>query len=100
VLRSQYIKQVFCQWEKGDCENYLLRIITRNLVGLSILEGIVFIRHFLDRGLTEPSSEYGFLAILVSKRSTEQAQAGIQFKNTGFPRIKYGAGSVRPGMTS
>jgi hypothetical protein len=25
--------------------------------------------------------------------------AGIQVRNTGFPRIKYGAGSVKPGMT-
>ncbi len=24
---------------------------------------------------------------------------GIQLRNTGFPRIKYGAGSVKPGMT-
>jgi len=28
------------------------------------------------------------------------AKAGIQSKNTGFPRIKYGAGSVKPGMTN
>jgi hypothetical protein len=27
------------------------------------------------------------------------AKAGIQ-KNTGFPRIKYGAGLVKPGMTN
>ncbi len=27
------------------------------------------------------------------------AEAGIQLRNTGFPRIKYGAGSVKPGMT-
>ena len=26
-------------------------------------------------------------------------KAGIQFRNTGFPRIKYGAGLVKPGMT-
>jgi len=25
--------------------------------------------------------------------------AGIQFRKTGFPRIKYGAGSIRSGMT-
>jgi hypothetical protein len=28
------------------------------------------------------------------------AKAGIQFRNTGFPRIKYGAGLVKPGMTN
>jgi hypothetical protein len=28
------------------------------------------------------------------------AKAGIQRRNTGFPRIKYGAGSVKPGMTN
>jgi len=27
------------------------------------------------------------------------AEAGIQNKSTGFPRIKYGAGLVKPGMT-
>ena len=27
------------------------------------------------------------------------AKAGIQFRNTEFPRIKYGAGLVKPGMT-
>src|SRR3990170_8979380 len=27
------------------------------------------------------------------------AKAGNQFSNTGFPRIKYGAGLVLPGMT-
>jgi hypothetical protein len=27
------------------------------------------------------------------------AKAGIQIKKTGFPRIKYGAGSIRSGMT-
>jgi len=27
------------------------------------------------------------------------AKAGIQHRNTGFPRIKYGAGLVKPGMT-
>ena len=26
------------------------------------------------------------------------AKAGIQIRNTGFPRIKYGAGLVKPGM--
>jgi hypothetical protein len=28
------------------------------------------------------------------------AKAGIQLRNTGFPRIKYGAGLVKPGMTN
>jgi len=28
------------------------------------------------------------------------AKAGIQPRNNGFPRIKYGAGLVKPGMTS
>ena len=28
------------------------------------------------------------------------AKAGIQFKNNGFPRIKYGAGLIKPGMTN
>ena len=28
------------------------------------------------------------------------AKAGIQIKKTGFPRIKYGAGLVKPGMTN
>jgi hypothetical protein len=28
------------------------------------------------------------------------AKAGIQLRKTGFPRIKYGAGLVKPGMTN
>jgi hypothetical protein len=28
------------------------------------------------------------------------AKAGIRLRNTGFPRIKYGAGSIKPGMTN
>jgi hypothetical protein len=28
------------------------------------------------------------------------AKAGIQLRITGFPRIKYGAGLVKPGMTN
>jgi hypothetical protein len=28
------------------------------------------------------------------------AKAGIQFKNNGFPRVKHGAGFVKPGMTN
>jgi hypothetical protein len=27
------------------------------------------------------------------------AKAGIQVRNTGFPRVKHGAGLVEPGMT-
>jgi hypothetical protein len=34
------------------------------------------------------------LALLYSS-----SEAGTQLKNTGFPRIKYGAGLVKPGMT-
>jgi hypothetical protein len=36
---------------------------------------------------------------LIAAMSVVPAKAGIQ-KNIGFPRIKYGAGSVRPGMTN
>jgi hypothetical protein len=28
------------------------------------------------------------------------AKAGIQFRNNGFPRVKHGAGFVKPGMTN
>jgi len=28
------------------------------------------------------------------------AKAGIQFKKTGFPRVKHGTGLVKPGMTN
>jgi hypothetical protein len=31
--------------------------------------------------------------------SPRRRGAGIQIENTGFPRIEYGAGSVKPGMT-
>jgi len=33
------------------------------------------------------------------QKSTGKTPAGIQ-ENTGFPRIKYGAGLVKPGMTN
>jgi len=32
--------------------------------------------------------------------SPRRRGAGIQPRNTGFPRIKYGAGLVKPGMTN
>jgi len=35
---------------------------------------------------------------LVRARDVIPPKAGIQ-ENTGFPRIKYGAGLVKPGMT-
>ena len=33
-------------------------------------------------------------------RNKISAKAGIQLRNNGFPRIKYGASSVKPGMTN
>jgi len=36
--------------------------------------------------------------VLRSSYATEGGKAGIQ-KKPGFPRIKYGAGLVKPGMT-
>jgi hypothetical protein len=35
----------------------------------------------------------------ISSKAVIPAKAGIQLRNTGFPRIKYGAGLVKPGMT-
>jgi len=35
----------------------------------------------------------------ISFKGVIPAKAGIQLRNTGFPRIKYGAGSVKPEMT-
>jgi hypothetical protein len=36
---------------------------------------------------------------VIPANTLEGTGAGIQPKNTGFPRIKYGAGSIKPGMT-
>jgi hypothetical protein len=35
----------------------------------------------------------------ISYHTVIPAKAGIQFRNPGFPRIKCGAGLVKPGMT-
>jgi hypothetical protein len=40
-----------------------------------------------------------YTATLIMTKDVIPAKAGIQ-ENTGFPRIKYGAGSVKPGMTN
>ncbi len=41
-----------------------------------------------------------FFTYIVVSKTVIPAKAGIQKdKKTGFPRIKYGAGSVKPGMT-
>jgi len=37
--------------------------------------------------------------LYISSEAVIPAKAGIQIENTGFPRIEYGAGSVKPGMT-
>ena len=37
--------------------------------------------------------------LYISSEAVIPAKAGIQLRNTGFPRIKYGAGLVKPGMT-
>jgi hypothetical protein len=37
--------------------------------------------------------------LYISSEAVIPAKAGIQPGNTGFPRIKYGAGLVKPGMT-
>jgi len=37
--------------------------------------------------------------LYISSEAVIPAKAGIQSENTGFPRIEYGAGSVKPGMT-
>jgi len=37
--------------------------------------------------------------LYISHQAVIPAKAGIQFRNPGFPRIKYGAGLVKPGMT-
>ena len=43
--------------------------------------------------------KYLCVATLITTKAVILAKAGIQ-KNTGFPRIKYGAGLVKPGMTN
>ena len=40
-----------------------------------------------------------YTASLITTEDVIPAKAGIQ-ENTGFPRIKYGAGLVKPGMTN
>ncbi len=40
-----------------------------------------------------------YTASLISTEHVIPAKVGIQ-ENTGFPRIKYGAGSIKPGMTN
>jgi hypothetical protein len=37
--------------------------------------------------------------LYINSETVIPAKAGIQLTNTGFPRIKYGAGLVKPGMT-
>ena len=39
-----------------------------------------------------------YTATSIAAKDVIPAKAGIQ-KSTGFPRIKYGAGFVKPGMT-
>jgi hypothetical protein len=38
--------------------------------------------------------------LYINSEAVIPAKAGIQPKNTGFPRIKYGASLVKPGMTN
>jgi hypothetical protein len=51
------------------------------------------------------SSKFGVRSVVhptllyISSEAVIPAKAGIQFKNTGFPRVKHGAGLVKPGMT-
>jgi hypothetical protein len=40
-----------------------------------------------------------YMTILIAIKQFIPAKAGIQ-ERTGFPRIKYGAGLVKPGMTN
>ena len=40
-----------------------------------------------------------YTTTLIMEKNVIPAKAGIQ-ENTGFPRIEYGAGSVKPGMTN
>jgi len=40
-----------------------------------------------------------YAATLITTNDVIPAKAGIQ-ENTGFPRIEYGAGLVKPGMTN
>jgi hypothetical protein len=49
--------------------------------------------------LPTESSEYLYTASLITTAHVIPAKAGIQ-ENTGFPRIKYGASLVKPGMTN
>jgi len=39
------------------------------------------------------------MLLYINSETVIPAKAGIQLANTGFPRIKYGAGLVKPGMT-
>jgi hypothetical protein len=48
--------------------------------------------------LPTESSEYLYTASLIIAAHVIPAKAGIQ-ENTGFPRVKHGAGLVKPGMT-
>jgi len=38
--------------------------------------------------------------VYINSEAAIPAKAGIQLKNTGFPRIKHGAGFAKPGMTN
>jgi len=37
--------------------------------------------------------------VMATSKNVIPAKAGIRLRNTGFPRIKYGAGLAKPGMT-
>jgi NodT family efflux transporter outer membrane factor (OMF) lipoprotein len=39
------------------------------------------------------------MLLYISPEAVIPSKAGIQIKNTGFPRVKHGAGLVKPGMT-
>jgi hypothetical protein len=47
----------------------------------------------------EKSSVVHSTLLYINSEAVIPAKTGIQLTNTGFPRIKYGASLVKPGMT-
>jgi hypothetical protein len=74
----------------------------------SVRQGEILFERFQDWMISSIdiiSSKFGARSVVcptllyVSSEAVIPAKAGIQFKNTGFPRVKHGAGLVKPGMT-
>ena len=54
----------------------------------------------LNVNVSKDSRVVNLTLLYINSEAVIPAKAGIQIEKTGFPRIKYGAGLVKPGMTN